>query len=102
MVFTQREVVRVLTAGVNSGKLIAYLRPNPLIPDDFLLEKTVQFEATAMREFALAPKERLRIHGIGTCDLKERMYFRWSNRHPPMIPKYHIAEPIVLMGAKVS
>src|SRR5207245_1240457 len=33
-VFTQREVVRVLTAGVNSGKLIAYLRPNPLIPDD--------------------------------------------------------------------
>jgi hypothetical protein len=43
-VLTQREVVRVITAGVDSGKLQGYLSRNPLIPEDFLLGKTVQFK----------------------------------------------------------
>lgn len=42
-VFTQREVVRALSGGRDSGNLGAYLERNPLIPRDFLAGATDRF-----------------------------------------------------------
>ena len=42
-VFTQREMVRVLTAGVEEGNLPRYLKGNPLITNEIALEPVIRF-----------------------------------------------------------
>ncbi|MEU9405748.1 P63C domain-containing protein [Streptomyces sp. NPDC048281] len=44
-VLTQREVVRALTGGRDSGNLSRYLQANPLAGDDLLEGRTIQFRA---------------------------------------------------------
>lgn len=43
-VFTQREIVRVLTAGINSGNLESQIRGNPLITNVEVLGEVVRFK----------------------------------------------------------
>jgi P63C domain-containing protein len=42
-VLTQREVVRLISGGRESGNLQRYLQRNPVVEDDFLASKTVDF-----------------------------------------------------------
>lgn len=52
-VFTQREVVRALSGGRESGNLTAYLDRNPLIPKDFLSGATEPFAIPGVRTQAI-------------------------------------------------
>lgn len=49
-VFTQREVVRILSNGRESGNLIRYLDNNPLIDKDLILGQTFPFKIPNTRE----------------------------------------------------
>lgn len=56
-VLTQREVVRVISAGRESGNLTRYLQRNPLYRDDLLPGRTVRFQVPATVGEAKQQKE---------------------------------------------
>lgn len=51
-VFTQREVVRLLSGGRDSSNIQRYLSRNPLVPENFLDGRIVQFRVPGVAQFA--------------------------------------------------
>jgi hypothetical protein len=63
-VFTQREVVRILSAGRDSGNLQRYIRRNPLFDPQYLEERTFKFRVLPTAEAFGYEAEHL----IDICD----------------------------------
>jgi hypothetical protein len=100
-VFTQREVVRVISGGRESGNLNRYLQRNPLFSDDMLAGRTIQFRTLGGSGAVTAATGYEATLLIEICDL----YLRARDDRllkGSQMRLAHMAETVVRACAKVG
>jgi P63C domain len=100
-VMTQREVVRVLSGGRESGNLLRYLEGNPLYKSDMLNDRTVQFRIPGQPTVANGYDAELLIE-ICELFLDARAQGLVSKTRPTQKKVTFMAEVIVRASAKVG